>query len=301
MSYLTRTREGGGRSDTDTTDCRIYSFIAFAINLPNKYIASRRILFFALIVLMGCSTQLKTPIEDGPGDRLIGDQTPDAVPRFEPKSRYGNPRFYDVWGKRYYVLNSSTGYLERGIASWYGSKFHGRRTSSGEPYDMYAMTAAHKSLPLPTYVEVTNLENSRRAILRVNDRGPFHGNRLIDLSYAAAMKLGIAQKGTGLVEVRALEPIQPKREKVMASASTLLTDPRIYIQVGAFTSRQNAELLRNQLKVHNLGDILIQPDSHQQKTVFKVRIGPLVSVDLADSTAQRLNQLGMQDYRVVID
>ena len=254
-----------------------------------------------VIILAACSKQLEIPTEDGPGSQLIGEQTPDAVPRFEPKSAYGNPPFYDVWGKRYYVLDSSTDYLERGIASWYGKKFHGRRTSSGEPYDMYAMTAAHKSLPLPTYVHVTNLENSRTAILRVNDRGPFHGNRLIDLSYAAALKLGIAQKGTGLVEVRALQPSQPQHRKVMASTSTLWTDPQIYIQVGAFSSRQNAELLRNQLKGYKLGEILIQPGNHQQQTVIKVRIGPLVSVDLADTTAQRLNQLGMRDYRVVID
>ena len=151
-------------------------------------------------------------VEDGaPRAKVDVAAIPDAVPKVEPKSRYGNPASYAVYGKRYYPLNASDGYRERGIASWYGTKFHGRRTSSGEPYDMYAMTAAHKTLPLPTYVRVTNLENRRSVVLRVNDRGPFHTNRIIDLSYTAASKLGILSKGTGSVEVLALDP--PARDR----------------------------------------------------------------------------------------
>jgi rare lipoprotein A len=132
----------------------------------------------------------------------------DAVPRDEPPSRYGNPAEYEVDGRTYRVLDTSEGYDEEGLASWYGSEFQGRRTSSGEPYDMYLMTAAHRTLPIPTYVEVTNLENGRRAVVRVNDRGPFHSDRIIDLSYAAARKLGIVGPGTARVRVRALEPTQ---------------------------------------------------------------------------------------------
>ena len=130
---------------------------------------------------------------------------PDVVPRSEPRSRSGNPPFYDVMGKRYFVLSSNVGYLERGVASWYGPGFHKVRTSTGETYDMYGMTAAHKTLPLPAYVRVTNLQNGRSVVVRVNDRGPFVGNRIIDLSYTAASKLDMLRNGTAMVEVRSLD------------------------------------------------------------------------------------------------
>ena len=131
---------------------------------------------------------------------------PDAQPRQEYKSRQGNPAFYDEFGVRYRVLQTSKDYVQRGIASWYGHPFHGRTTSTGETYDMYAMTAAHKTLPLPTYVRVTDLDTGNRVVVRVNDRGPFVEGRVIDLSYIAAVKLGIADRGTARVEVRALDP-----------------------------------------------------------------------------------------------
>lgn len=137
---------------------------------------------------------------------------PDAVPKVEPLSRYGNPPYYEVFGKRYYVLSSSVDYLERGVASWYGPGFHEVRTSSGETYDMYAMTAAHKTLPLPAYVRVTNLENGRSVVVRVNDRGPFVGNRIIDLSYTAAARLDMLRNGTAMVEVRGIDPRAPLTE-----------------------------------------------------------------------------------------
>lgn len=140
---------------------------------------------------------------------IDAERVPDAVPRAEPLSKSGNPPYYDVFGQRYYVMRSARGYVERGIASWYGPDFHGKRTSSGERYDMYQMTAAHKTLPIPCYVEVTNLQTGRRAVLKVNDRGPFKDNRIIDLSYVAARKLGIWQQGTGLVEVRVIDPAHP--------------------------------------------------------------------------------------------
>jgi rare lipoprotein A len=135
------------------------------------------------------------------------DSVVDMVPRVEPRSRNGNPPFYDVMGKRYFVLSSGVGYVERGVASWYGPGFHKVRTSTGETYDMYAMTAAHKTLPLPAYVRVTNLQNGRSIVVRVNDRGPFVGNRIIDLSYTAASKLDMLRNGTAMVEVRTLEPV----------------------------------------------------------------------------------------------
>jgi rare lipoprotein A len=134
---------------------------------------------------------------------------PEPVPKAEPRSRYGNKASYEVLGKTYHVMPDARGYVERGIASWYGNKFHGFMTSSFETYDMYAFSAAHKTLPLPSYARVTNLDNGKSVVVRVNDRGPFHDNRIIDLSYAAAVKIGVWPKGTARVEVRAIDPAHP--------------------------------------------------------------------------------------------
>src|SRR5277367_2499542 len=158
------------------------------------------------------------------------DGIPDAVPRQEPRSAHGNPPFYDVMGQRYFVLAAADGYTERGVASWYGPTFHGGSTSSGEQYDMYGMTAAHKTLPLPTYVRVTNLRNGKSCVVRINDRGPFVANRLIDLSYTAAAKLDMLREGTTLVEVRALTPGVP--DELTRSAES--PPPALYVQAGAF-------------------------------------------------------------------
>jgi rare lipoprotein A len=144
---------------------------------------------------------------------------PDAIPRAEPRSIYGNPPSYEVFGKRYYVMASSVGYVERGVASWYGPGFHKELTSVREPYDMYGMTAAHKTLPLPAYVRVTNLQNGRSCVVRVNDRGPFVGNRIIDLSYTAAAKLDMLRDGTAMVEVRVLQPVDPGLDTHLTVAS----------------------------------------------------------------------------------
>jgi rare lipoprotein A len=137
------------------------------------------------------------------------EQIPDAVPRDEPRSAFGNPPFYIVGGRRYVVLHSAAGYVERGVASWYGTEFHGLRTSTGEPYDMFAMTAAHKTLPLPCYARVTNLANGRHVVVRINDRGPFVANRIIDLSYSAAARLDMIRNGTAFVQVEVLTPAAP--------------------------------------------------------------------------------------------
>ncbi len=145
------------------------------------------------------------------GDGIDFDEIPDAIPRAEIKSRSGNPETYVIDGVTYHVMDTSAGYREEGMASWYGGYFHGRLTSSGDVYDMYQMTAAHKSLPLPTYVRVTHLGNGRSVVLRVNDRGPFVEDRIIDLSFAAASKLGMAVIGTAMVEVVALDP--PARDR----------------------------------------------------------------------------------------
>jgi rare lipoprotein A len=193
-------------------------------------------------------------------------------------------------------MSSSQGYSERGIASWYGTKFHGRRTSSGEPYDMYAMTAAHRELPLPTYVRVTNLRNGRTAIVKVNDRGPFIGNRIIDLSYAAATKLDILGKGTGLVEVTALNPNRPGPPPRQARTITNRA-PNLFIQVGAFANRNNAEQLS-----YRLSNSLRTPMRIQQAgNMYRVQIGPLAGVEQVDEISLHLPALGILTTHVVIE
>jgi rare lipoprotein A len=170
----------------------------------------KRALPLAALLLVACgspprrpSAPERQPMPPPPADVA---HVPDAIPRAEPRSAHGNPPFYEVYGKRYTVLASASGFVERGVASWYGPDFHGHNTSSGEPYDMYAMTAAHKTLPLPCYARVTNLANGRSVVVRINDRGPFVANRIVDLSYSAALRLDLVRTGTGFVELRTLEP-----------------------------------------------------------------------------------------------
>ncbi|MGM0678908.1 MAG: septal ring lytic transglycosylase RlpA family protein, partial [Pseudomonadota bacterium] len=275
----------------------------------------------------GSNSRYAMQHDSAPDDDFDASRIPDAVPRVEPRSRYGNPDSYVVNGKRYYVKTSSQGYVERGHASWYGKKFHGHRTSSGETYDMYAMTAAHKSLPLPTYAEVTNLENGKKIIVKVNDRGPFHPGRIIDLSYAAAKKLGMSGKGTAPVQVKALEPRQPARpvqvkrqgasSRYIAarmghqvpdkpaitnqhdSASTSLNSA-IFIQVGAFSSRNNAEQLRSRLG-RQFNNLNVAAAFHDDTRLYRVRIGPLASREEADRLIERIILNGLGEPRLIID
>ncbi len=278
------------------------------------------IVYLACILLLAsCASPYKkdsAPTKTKPTTRV--DRAEKVVPRAEPKSKYGNPPSYVVFGKRYYVLPSSTDYLEQGIASWYGTKFHGRRTSSGETYDMYAMTAAHKTLPLPTYARVTNKRNGRSIIVRINDRGPFHENRIIDLSYAAATKLGIVTRGTGLVEVRAIDPrrssgstggtrkeIVDLAESELETASTAEAVAEkpigIFVQIGAFRSQANAQKLRAQFATLNVGQVGVQAFQLEDTPIYKVRIGPLKNVGHADETVAKLAKLGHKDYKLVFE
>jgi len=252
------------------------------------------------LLLAGCYNSYRPTGDGAPSDRLDVSTIPNAVPRAEPRARYGNPESYEVFGRRYYVKNSSRDYTERGIASWYGTKFHGRLTSSREPYDMRAMTAAHKSLPLPTYAEVTNLENGRSVVVRINDRGPFHDNRLIDLSYAAATKLGITAKGTGLVEVRAIDPGQSR--PISQRPRLTAADATIYLQLGAFQEWSNAERLRNRIaREAAINSIEISKTRRDAATLYRVRIGPLASVEEADRITTNLTRHGIDPPKVVID
>lgn len=256
-----------------------------------------------LLAACGGPAPNRSTIQDGAGAVYVRDDTPDAIPRHEPFSRYGNPDSYIVFGKRYFPRDSNTGYVERGTASWYGTKFHGKRTSSGEPYDMYAMTAAHKTLRLPAYVQVTNLDNGRTAVVRVNDRGPFHEGRIIDLSYAAARKLGITARGTGRVEVRLVEPGDsgPTAEPLLPepAASDAREDGPVFLQVGAFSNREYAEQKRDRLALNSIGPVRIEPATLGSTRIYRVRLGPLDSSDQVDRMRERLEAMGEAELRVV--
>jgi len=227
-----------------------------------------------------------------PPGRVDVSQIPEPVPRAEPRSRYGNPESYTVLGRTYRVLGSAAGYSERGIASWYGTKFHGRLTSSREPYDMYAFTAAHKSLPLPSFVRVTNLDNGMSLVLRVNDRGPFHPNRIIDLSYAAAIRLGIAARGTGLVEVSAIDPGHPDAVAIPRPQSDSAIP--LYVQAGSFASRDNAQRLRDRLDEAGFDDLFLDRVLMRGELFHRVRIGPLDSIERADALIEQLAAIGIR-------
>lgn len=230
---------------------------------------------------------------------------PNAKPKVEPPSRYGNPKSYTVFGKKYRVLNSSQNYKATGTASWYGRKFHGRRTSSGEPYDMFAMTAAHKTLPLPTYAKVKNLKNGKEIIVKINDRGPFVDDRLIDLSYTAAKKLGIYDTGTGKVQITAIDPRKHYKPSapVLASKPAKLSKP-VYIQLGAFKNKDNADKLASQAQeVANKWEKVIvsvlKPIRHSE--LYKVRVGPLLDESIVDNLKSDLAHLSLSDFSVVFD
>ncbi len=224
---------------------------------------------------------------------------PEAVPRPEPLARYGNHSPYNVLGRTYTVLPSANGYVERGIASWYGTKFHGRLTSTREPYDIYQMTAAHKTPPLPSYVRVTNLENGLSRVVRVNDRGPFHENRIIDLSYAAAVQLGIQAKGTGLVEVRAIDPAHPEQESTAVRPT--IGPHRVYVQVGAFNDRDNARRLKERLEELRFEDVFLDRVLSGGHVLHRVRIGPTRDAAAADTLTARLAEIGLTSVSIAID
>jgi rare lipoprotein A len=256
-----------------------------------------------LLALSGCSltrhrqqpAPAPPPVLPAPPPNVTA--IPDAVPRAEPRSAHGNPPFYDVLGRRYYVLASADGYLERGVASWYGPTFHGGNTSSGEPYDMYAMTAAHKTLPLPCYARVTNLRNGKNVVVRINDRGPFVANRLIDLSYTAASRLDMLREGTTLVEVRALSPSVPE----VLTRSSAQPPPALYVQAGAFADQQNAQRLLTRLQAAGLERVFIALPPQNGAHLYRVRLGPVESVAQFDELSARLAALGIADARLAVE
>ncbi len=258
--------------------------------------------------LSGCGGKsLVSPERDGPGSgRRSVEDIADAVPRAEPKSRYGNPESYEVFGQRYYVMDSAEGYQEEGIASWYGTKFHGKRTSSGEPYDMYAMTAAHKTLPLPTYVEVTALETGRSVVVKVNDRGPFHQDRIIDLSYVAAIKLGIDKAGTGMVRVRTIGPGETRVADAAADDSEVKQqkreEDRLYAPVRVVapaTAGIAGPTTEPASTAAAPAPAAVQDDVASGRDGFFIQFGVFEDSDNAHSLYRRLQALGEKSLAVI--
>jgi rare lipoprotein A len=292
----------------------------------------------AAFVLSGCSVARRHPEQPQPVTSIPSGSAvpappadvlaiPDAVPRAEPRGTRGNPPFYTVFGKRYYVMASSEGWVERGTASWYGPGFHSAATSLGETYDMYAMTAAHKTLPIPAYAEVTNLRNGRKVVVRINDRGPFVGDRIIDLSYTAAAKLDMLLAGTAPVEVRVITPgadcCEPKAGSatppmmptappvptaIPAPPVTVVNAPAarngpapMFIQAGVFADHENARrrvevLLAAGIELASLDEV-----PRNERALHRVRVGPFASVEEFDLNMRRLRELGITDARLLTE
>ncbi len=246
----------------------------------------------------------------GPAAPIDVSGIAEPVPRDEPKSRYGNRSPYTVLNKNYTVLGSAQGYVERGIASWYGTKFNGRATSSGEIYDICAFSAAHKTLPLPSFARVTNLDNGRSVVVRINDRGPFHSGRIIDLSYAAASRLGVDKTGTARVEVRAISGGQEASGPAPVVVSTPSPPPArpAYpvspsnsgpqrVQVGSFADKDNARRLVDRLKDADIDDVDMDAIEINGRDLWRVRIGPVAADDLP-GLFERLRSLGITGARL---
>lgn len=266
----------------------------------------RRLPLLLLLAIGGCAVRPASDSEPRPGASIPGDLPADPVPRSEPRSRYGNGPIYEVYGRPYQVMETSHGYRERGVASWYGSKFHGRLTSNQEPYDMHALTAAHKTLPLPTYVRVRNLRNEKSVIVRVNDRGPFVDNRVIDLSYAAARRLDMVRDGTSLVEITAISYDDASPAEAVAAAGDREADDtgtphRVYVQVGAFGDRHNADRRFRLLRDSGIDNAFVHREAAREPQLYRVRIGPIADVEQYDTLVGQLETLGIAESHLVTE
>jgi rare lipoprotein A len=275
-----------------------------------------QIILWLAVLLSACSTSLQIPqigsSKDGrPASSVDVTKIPNAKPAAVVRTRAGNSPQYTVLGKTYRVLPSSDGYRRRGEASWYGTKFHGRRTANGEVYDMFAMTAAHTTLPIPSYVRVTHVTNGRSIIVRINDRGPFYGNRIIDLSYAAAKKLGMIATGFATVDVVDVTPtentgvaspvlinngIKGNIEPVLPLPNMLKNQMDVYLQIGAFQQYQSAETLRNKVSTvlsHAVNVIAGKDNLH------RVFVGPFYNPQQISSIQDLLRLGGISEGHIV--
>ena len=282
----------------------------------------RALLAVLAVVLAGCAAAPpKAPgaggkyyADDGPPLAVPSnlDDIPDAAPRDEPFHKFAN-RPYTVFGRTYVPVVDRAPTKERGVASWYGRKFHGRKTASGEVYDMFAMTAAHKTMPIPSFARVTNVRNGRSVVVRVNDRGPFHSDRIIDLSYAAAARIGIAQAGSGLVEVERIVPAPGVADAALAAApapppavARLETvpppamarvetsmvdreDSAFWLQVGAFSSPEAAEIFRDKV-ARELPWVLEPIQLHAHDGLHRVRLGPYRNIEEAAAVGDKVRR-----------
>jgi rare lipoprotein A len=244
-------------------------------------------LMFALSTLIiGCAT--KDIQDSAPKQALNLNNIKPVNPKKEPMSKWGNPDTYKVMGITYQTMKYAQGFVEEGVASWYGTKFHGRRTSSGEVFDMFQISAAHKFLPLPVYVKVTNLENGLSLIAKINDRGPFHDDRIIDLSYAAAVKLGYAKKGTAQVRIEVIDEGVPFPRSQLQSVKS---EPKLFVQIGAFSQRQTAEKHATMLRTrYPQISVSIKPTKINNQPLYRVRIGPFTREQNAQKFVERLHR-----------
>lgn len=239
----------------------------------------------------------------GPSEEIDLSHVPDAVPRYETRTRAGNKNPYTVLGKTYHLIKDESSYRERGLASWYGKKFNGHNTSNGERYDMYAMTGAHKTLPIPSYVRVTNLDNGKSVVVRINDRGPFHQGRIIDLSYAAAQRIGILQKGTGRVEVEIAlpgdaAPIPRRADGTTPKHIEPALPPGTYLQLGAFSQKESAQQFAASVGTKLTYPVTIQ-SATQPKQVHRVRVGPFKDAKSLQDARNQLTRIKIFEAHVV--
>jgi len=288
------------------------------------------------LVLAGCSSKPPHKEPDhssrytiaqdhGPVQDVDVSDVTDAVPRYEAPRTAGNKSPYTVWGKQYRVMavSDADGYVQEGIASWYGKKFHGHKTSNGEVYDMYKMTAAHKSLPLPSYARVTNLDNGRSVVVRVNDRGPFHGNRLIDLSWAAAKKLDFLDKGTARVEVAAItvtqdgamtlagRPWSPAgavaavsdsdESAIVEDQAPPLEGSALFVQLGSFSQAAPARQLEQAVRERTGKPVRVREITTASGEFHRVQVGPFVDAADAERALELLASEGFRQALVLTD
>lgn len=282
---------------------------------------------FATLVLAGCASSPETDHSSrysisqdrAPAGNFDVSGLADAQPRYEAPRAGGNKSPYTVWGKSYRVLENNEGYVATGTASWYGEKFHGHKTSNGETFDMYEMSAAHKSLRIPGYARVTNLDNGRSVVVRVNDRGPFHGDRLIDLSYAAAKKLGYQSRGTARVEVAAItvrpdgsmtlagEPFVPGDQGALVASggvadNTVGTGSRgLFVQLGSFSSRDPAEALLDRARSVLGNPMRVRAIDTREGRFHRVQVGPFEDEAAARRTQSLLEARGFSQSILLTD
>ncbi len=260
------------------------------------YLDMRHLLPVALLAAAGCASVEPEPAREP--EVAVPSQSSVVNP---PRSARGNPAEYEVMGRRYRVMNSSDGYRDTGVASWYGRDFHGRSTSSGERYDMFGLTAAHKTLPLPTWVEVTNQRNGASVIVKVNDRGPFVDDRIIDLSYAAALELDMVRSGTAPVFVRALGA--PATMPQTARNSQLTEEQRVvFAQVGAFSDESNAQRMVSRLQSSGFDNAeVVSAQGGGVGIIHRVRIGPLGSDSMFTTVRDQLLGLGFAGAQMIVE